>query len=171
MSFDQAAPQAADLDEDGLGASFGARWKVLTRRANALFDAEDYEAAGTLYALACQEAEKIFSAAWNRDGDKAHEAAPMLAVSAANAANNACRRNDADTAADAFVDAVNTFVGALESQTAPKPLKMACARHLPRLLVQFKAKIEEMGADETRFTQSFERAHYAGLAFGRNEGF
>ena len=171
MTLDQAAPQAADLDDDGIEAGFGARWKVLTRRANALFDAEDYEAAGTLYDLACQEAEEIFTAAWHADGDKAHEAVPMLAVSAANAANNACRRNDADAAGGAFVQAVETFVGALESPTAPKPLKMACARHLPRLLVQFKAKIEEMGADETRFTQSFERAHYAGLAFGRNEGF
>ena len=171
MSFDQAAPQAANLDEDGVEVGFGARWRVLTRRANALFDAEDYEAAGTLYALACQEAEKIFTAAWHADGDRAHEAVPMLAVSASNAANNAGRQNDADAAGGAFIEAVDSFVSALESPSAPKPLKTACARHLPRLLVQFKAKIEEMGADETQFTQSFERAHYAGLAFGRNEGF
>lgn len=171
MTLDQAAPRAADLDDEGIEAGFGARWKGLTRQANAHFDAQDYAAAGKLYALACQEAAEIFSVARNADGDRAHEVVPMLAVSAANAANNACRQNDADAAGDAFVEVVDTFVGTLESATAPKALKMACARHLPRLLVQFKAKIDEMGADETRFTQSFERAHYAGLAFGRNEGY
>ena len=170
MTLDQAAPRAAGLDNDGAEAGFGVRWKDLTRQANAQFEVEDYAAAGKLYALAYQEAAEIFSVSRNEHGNRAHEVVPMLAVSAANAANNACRKNDADAAAGAFVQAVDIFVGTLESATAPKVLKAACARHLPRLLVQFKAKIDEMGTDETRFTQPFERAHYAGLAFGRNEG-
>lgn len=171
MTLDQAAQQVADSDDDSIEAGFGARWKALTRQANAHFDAEDYDASGALYAQAGQEAATMFAMVWNAAGDRAHEAVPMLAVSAANAANNACRQNDADAAGDAFVNVIDVLVGALESPTAPKPLKAACAQHLPRLLVQFKAIIDETGADETRFTQAFEKAHYAGLAFGRTEGF
>ncbi|MEL7128555.1 MAG: hypothetical protein AAGK23_03325 [Pseudomonadota bacterium] len=119
---------------------FDDRWKDLTMRGNDAFDAGELHRANKLYALAYHEARIIFSNAWNGRADLASAAAPMMVVSAGNAARLWETSGRADMGLNQLTAAVRIFLVAIKSQNACRPLQSACAEHVGRLISEIELR-------------------------------
>ena len=114
--------------------TFDRTWRAVTETANRMFDRGDFASAAELYSSAYHEARMRFAEAWNGADYLASYAAPMMVVSAGNAARNLLRLGKTEAAADQFISAINIFVEALSSRRAEPALKDACVQHMPRLV-------------------------------------
>lgn len=114
--------------------AFDMRWRRLTEHANRCLDQGDLRDAGIAYDQAYHEARMIFAEAWNGYALVQPHAAPMMVVSATNAAGHRRAIGQPMAAHDQLASGVRIFVEALNSHRAADGLKRACAEHLPRLL-------------------------------------
>lgn len=138
-------------------------WRRATDRANSEFARRGFRLAEAGYSDAYHEARMIFAKAWNGRGDLASRAAPMLVVSAANAARNLAASGRAAQGAGELISAAEIFTKALASQRAEPALKDACAEHLPRLLAELAAFGAKDRASTRNLNEAIDRARLAAL--------
>lgn len=115
-------------------ADFDSRWKKLTSDGNNAHEDGNTSEANGCYALAYHEARMIFANAWNGDQNIAWAAAPMMVVSAANAARNWEADGRPDMGINQLTACARIFIQCLKSTSAHQDLKAAVAQHMSRLL-------------------------------------
>ncbi|MEO0550435.1 MAG: hypothetical protein AAFZ91_10990 [Pseudomonadota bacterium] len=129
-----------ETDPTGRKAEFDSRWRHLTAQANLDLNQGELEAAGLAYDQAYHEARMIFAEAWNGHLKVQPHAAPMMIVSATNAAAQRRALGNEQAAQDQLVSALRIFTQALTSERAAKGLKRGCAEHLPRLIAEISKR-------------------------------
>ena len=142
-----------------------ARWRDLTKQGNAAFHEREFELAAPFYEAAMQEAEEIFENVAKNGARFGGNAAPLLIVSALNAAR--CRQGAGlrDEMESALAGAARRLTETLREETAPTGLRRACAEHLPYLMNGYKALITEEKRDPAGFEECFTAARNAALHY------
>ena len=143
--------------------TFDRTWREATAAANRTFDTGDFERAAELYSGAYHEARLRFAEAWNGVDYLAPHAAPMMVVSARNAARNLLRKGETKAAADQIISAISIFVEAISSRRADPALKAACVQHMPRLISS--AVSSGIDTEQERLTIAAERGKVSVLDY------
>ena len=115
-------------------AAWDRAWKGYTGFANQAFESGDFRGAGRLYLCALQEAEAHFDAARAGGAQPAADVAPMLVVSAANAAENYRRQDRPQDSFAVLCRLVLRLTDAMNDAAAPEALRQAGLLHMERAL-------------------------------------
>jgi len=146
-----------------------AHWKDLTKKANALFEDENFQQAGKFYETAYQEAEDIFLSAQIGTIYFDADPAPMLISSATNLAENHFQKGDHKLALYALSTALERLTTVLCDPGAPKVFAEQCAQHLGYGVTRLATLMRNLGVSKKSATIEIERAKIAFLNFSARQ--
>ncbi|WP_413203512.1 hypothetical protein [Rhodospirillum sp. A1_3_36] len=141
------------------------RWKDLTRRGNAAFEAEKLDQAEILYQEALAEAEAFFGDFIRGQGPAGVDAAPMLIVSTGNLAELAIRSGALEQAGILVLALCWRLEGVLGDQTLARPIREACFTHSRYALVQAMEKLPRVGWAADAVQREVERFQAVALGY------
>ena len=144
---------------------FDEQWKQVTEKANNAFAEQRFGDAAGLYRSAVSEARRVFDGSSAGTGANAEHAVPMIVVSAVNSAQNYRYLGELMALENEFESAAKIFVATLSDANRPRALRDACARHLPRLLSEYRSLVGELGLDASRFNACFHKSRTAALQY------
>lgn len=136
MKTDLTPGLAVPRVPDAYAGQFDRAWRQHTDAGNTAFDLGDHEAAAIKYQLALEEGERLFLVVEGGDHDFAAHVAPMLVVSAGNAARNELAFRRPDRSDQILLHVGCSFLRVLTT-TPPLPvIGIHCLRNLPRLIME-----------------------------------
>lgn len=114
---------------------FDRAWRYYTDAGNRAFDVDAFDRAAIAYRSALAEAQRLFRQTERVDQDHSRHVAPMLVVSAGNAARNAMARGDLVDADAVLLEVATAYLHVLSTAGVADEIRQACIRHLPHLLL------------------------------------
>lgn len=146
--------------------SFGDRhWKQLSDLGNAAFAREEWAKAERHYASAMAEAERIFAAMRDNAPVPGADAAPMLVVSVANAAENWLCSGQNARVGEALTALRRTLCEAIEDDELSRESREHCFTHLKHAVMELAEKLPRAGIAEDIVKQEVEAAKSVALRF------
>lgn len=142
-----------------------ARWRRLTAAANAAFEAEEHEAAARTYRLALTEARRAFRRARAQSAEDMRRAAPMLVISGGNLARNEAACGRAGEGLAPLRSVVSELQGVMADAAAAQTVREACARNLPRALLDLVQAMTDAGCAGAAIDETVRAVRSAALTY------
>ena len=131
--------------------------RLETRRGAEAFSIGDFETAGEHFCTALSCARRLFIRAAS-GAFSSRKAARLLISAQHNVAENFMRQGRLEDAYTHYLSAFSTLCDWLEAQTAPAPMRRACAENLSEALGAVASFLQRTGAKPERISAVYARA-------------
>lgn len=167
MSIPQSTPTlfAPITDDDGDRA-----WKTACIRGNRAFTQGKWKEAEAWYGVALSEARQLFTTICQAKYPAVTQAAPMLVISASNAAECWLRSGNTALAADILVSTCHDLCAVISDDRHPQAWRLECLCHLKQALCNLSDQCPRAGMSQTRISQEIETAERIAQRFAGPSG-